>query len=164
MWAATRRGRLFISENADAVPQATVTYKRIDTPAQPLRFISGIAVDDNDRYHAFVSFSSYEAYTPGQPGHVFDVRYNPATGTATWTNISYDIGDQPVTDVEYDSASGDLYAATDFGVLRLVKGGSSWIPAATGLPPVAVYDLTLAAGKHSSERVIYAARTVAASG
>jgi len=157
MWAATRRGRLFISENADAEPQTSVTYKRIDTPAQPQRFISGIAVDAKDRYHAFVSFSSYEAYTPGQPGHVFEVRYDPATGTAAWTNISYDIGDQPVTDVEYDSASGDLYAATDFGVLRLVKGGTSWIMAAVGLPPVAVYDLTLAAGKHSAGRVIYAA-------
>ncbi len=29
--------------------------------------------------------------------------------------------------------------------------------AAVGLPPVAVYDLTLAAGKHSADRVIYAA-------
>jgi hypothetical protein len=155
MWAATRRGRLFISENADAEPGTAVTYRRIDTPSQPQRFISGIAIDELDRYHAYVSFSGYDAYTPGQPGHVFEVRYNPATGTATWTDVSHDLGDQPVTDVEYDSATGDLYAATDFGVLRLV--GTSWTAAADGLPPVAVYDLTLAAGKHSAERVLYAA-------
>ena len=64
----------------------------------------------------------YDAYTPATPGHVFEVRFNPVTGTATWTNLSYDLGDQPVTDVEYDAKTGDLYASTDFGVSRLVRG------------------------------------------
>ena len=155
MWVGTRRGRLFVSRNADAEPASAVSYARLDTPAQPRRYPSGIAVDPNDPNHAFVSFSGYDAYTPATPGHVFEVRANPTTGTATWTNLSHDLGDQPITDVAYDARTGDLYASTDFGVSRLVKGTSSWVPAADGLPPVAVYQLVLV--DNGSDRLLYAA-------
>ena len=77
MWVGTRRGRVFITQNADAEPASAVTYTRLDTPVQPTRFVSGISVDPADKFHAIVSFSGYEAYTPGQPGHVFDVHFNP---------------------------------------------------------------------------------------
>lgn len=72
LWAATRPGRLFISTNA-AAPASAVTFTRIDTSAQLGRFISGIAVDPKNPYHAFVSYSGYNAYTPKTPGHVFDL-------------------------------------------------------------------------------------------
>jgi hypothetical protein len=39
---------------------------------------------------------------------VFDVHYDSATGSATWTNISYDVGDQPITKVQFDKATGDI--------------------------------------------------------
>ena len=105
----------------------------------------------------FLSFSGFSAYTPAQPGHVFDVRFDPATGKATWTDLTFDLGDQPVLDVALDTATGDLYAATDFGVDRLVAGASSWITAADYLPKTAVYALTLASGKKAGDRVLYAA-------
>jgi hypothetical protein len=156
MWVGTRRGRLFISKNANAAP-ASVTYTRIDTDAQPRRYPSGVSVDRNDVNHAIVSFSGYNAYTPATPGHVFDVHYNPTTHTATWNDISYDLGDQPILDVAYDWATGDVYASTDFGVVRLPAGQTSWIVAADGLPSVATYGLTLTTGKKSTDRVIDAA-------
>jgi len=154
MWVATRRGRLFISQNIDAAP-AAVTFTRLDTAAQPRRFPSGISVDQNNPWHAIVSFSGFAAYTPGQPGHVFDVTFNGTT--ATWKDITYDLGDQPVLDVAYDTATGDVYAATDFGVARLVAGTTSWITAADGLPKTATYALTLVAGKNPGDRLLYAA-------
>jgi hypothetical protein len=157
MWVSTRRGRLFVSKNIDAEPASAVTYTRLDTPAQPRRFPSGISVDSNDPNHAIVSFSGFSAYTPSQPGHVFDVRFNPATGKATWTDLTADLGDQPVLDVALDSATGDIYAATDFGVARLVSGQSSWTTAASGLPNTAVYALTLSPGKKAGDRLLYAA-------
>ena len=49
--------------------------------------------------------------------------------------------------------TGDLYAATDFGVLRLPSGASHWESAGTSLPSVAVYGLTLSQSAH----VLYAA-------
>ena len=158
MWVGTRRGRIFVSQNASASNPDSVTYTRIDTPAQPRRYPSGISVDSSDPNHALVSFSGYDAYTPTTPGHVFDVRFDPGTGTATWTDISYDLGDQPVLDVAFDAATGDAYTSTDFGVNRLAKGTTTWIPAADDLPPVAVYDLTLTpGGNKTSDRVLYAA-------
>jgi hypothetical protein len=69
------------------------------------------------------------------------------------TPLSFDIGDQPVTDLVTDDQSGDLYASTDFGVLRLPSGAQSWQKAANGMPIVAVYGLTVAPGS----RLLYAA-------
>jgi hypothetical protein len=152
LWAATRLGRLFISTNADA-PAASVAFTRFDTSSTPGRFISGIAVDPKNPYHAFVSFSGYSAYTPTTPGHVFDVTYDPASGMASWKDISYNLGDAPITGIAYDGQQGGLYIATDFGVSLLQSGSTTWGPAAPGLPMVAVYSLTIS----SSGRVLYAA-------
>jgi hypothetical protein len=153
LWAATRRGRLFISKNADAADPATVTFTRIDTASQPRRFISGVAVDGSNANHAFVSFSGYNVTTPAQPGHVFEVTYDPTSGTPTWTDRSYNLADLPITGIARDNVTGDLYAASDFGVLILKAGSTTWAPAAGSLPPVAVYGLTL----DSNARVLYAA-------
>jgi hypothetical protein len=152
LWAGTRIGRVFISKNADADASA-VTFTRLDRANTPGRFVSGIAVDPADPNHAWISFSGYGAYTPESAGHVFSVRYNPTTHGVSWTDVSHNIGDQPVTSVVQDGDSGDLYAGTDFGVLRLPRGSSRWVEAAPGLPRVAVYGLTLAPSAH----VLYAA-------
>ncbi|HNP70755.1 MAG TPA: hypothetical protein PLO33_04970 [Kouleothrix sp.] len=156
LWAATRRGRLFISKNADAAKAADVTFTRIDTPNTPTRFISGIAIDRDNPNHAWVSFSGYDAYAQAAgtaTGHVFDVTYDPAAGTASWKDISFDLGDQPITDIARDQNTGDLFASTDFGVLYLTNGSSSWATAAPGLPPVAVYGLTVS----PASRTLFAA-------
>jgi hypothetical protein len=137
LWAGTRIGRVFVSSNADADASA-VDFTRIDGAATPGRFVSGIAVDPADPNHAWISFSGYGAYTPESQGHVFDVRYSPAAHSAAWTDITRNIGDQPVTAVAVNGENGDLYAATDFGVLRLPRGSSVWSEAAPGLPRVAV--------------------------
>ncbi len=142
LWAATRRGRLFVSTNADAADSTTVAFSRIDTSLQPKRFISGIAVDPKNPLHAFVSFSGYDAYTPTTPGHVFEVSVDAGTLVTTWRDLSANIGDQPVTGIAFDAVSGRVYAATDFGVaVRLASG--QWVPAASRLPPVAVYGIAL---------------------
>ena len=153
MWVGTRRGRVFLSKNANAAAASAVTYTRLDTPAQPRRFVSGIAVDPANVNHAFISFSGYNAYTPTTPGHVFEATYNPTTAATTWSNLSYNLGDLPITGLARDNVTGDLYASTDFGVAMLAAGGSTWVPAAGSLPPVAVYGLTI----DSNARVLYAA-------
>ena len=153
LWAATRRGRVFIATNATAEPASSVVFTRIDTSLQPNRFISGIVVDPGDANHAFVSFSGYTAVTPTQPGHIFDVHFHASTGTADWTEISSNLGDQPVTALALDDLTGSLYAATDYGAVVLRRGSAVWVPAAGSLPAVAVYGLTI----DSSARVLYAA-------
>ena len=153
LWAATSRARLFVSKNADAEPNSSVTFTRIDTPVQPTRFISGVAVDPGNANHAFVSYSGYNLATPTTPGHVFEVTFNPGGGTATWTDRSYNLADLPITGIALDASTGDVFASSDFGVLILKAGTTTWTPAAGSLPPVAVYGLTL----DTTARVLYAA-------
>jgi hypothetical protein len=156
MWVGTRIGRLFITTNANAANPSSVSFTRIDSSSTPTRFISSIQVDPANPYHAFVSFSGYNAYATAAgtaTGHVFDVTYNPGTGTATWKDISYDMGDVPVTSVAFDNVTGDLYASSDFGVAVLRAGTTTWVPAAPGLPNVTVYGLAIS----PSARLLYAA-------
>lgn len=150
LWVATRRGRVWISKNADAA-SANVTFLRLDTPSQPRRFVSGIAIDPANSNHAWVSFSGYEAYTPTTRGHVFEVVVK--NGSAVWKDLSSNLGDQPITGIARDNVTGNLYVATDFGVVMLPTGSTTWVPAGGDLPPVAIYGLTINAGA----RVLYAA-------
>jgi hypothetical protein len=158
LWAATSTGRVFISKNADADPANSVSFTRLDTLAtnDPGRFVSSIFVDAANPNHAWISYSGYNFNTPAQPGHVFSVTYDPGAGTATWVNLdggTGPMGDLPVTDLVQDSVTGDLYAATDFGVLRLANGTTAWTVAGAGLPMVEVPGLTIVPGS----RILYAA-------
>jgi hypothetical protein len=155
MWVGLRRGRVFVTSNADK-PNANVAFNRIDTSAQPERFVSGIAVDPTDPNHAFISYSGYNAYataTGTATGHVFEVHFDPTGNTATWTNIDHNLGDEPITGIALDSVTNNLFVSTDFAVNVLAPNSATWVPAANGLPPVAVYGLTL----DSVNRVLYAA-------
>ncbi|MDQ1741521.1 MAG: hypothetical protein QOE53_3173, partial [Pseudonocardiales bacterium] len=152
LWVAGRRGRLFVSKNADARAEQ-VSFDRIDTDDQPGRFISGIAIDPADANHAFVSFSGYDEATPDQPGHLFEVRYDPAKSSATWKRLDANLPDTPITDVAYDDMTGDLYIGTDYAILRRAGGETQWTQAASGLPLASVTNTVL----RSDGRVLYGA-------
>jgi hypothetical protein len=157
IWAATGTGRVFVSKNGDAAA-SSVTWTRIDTLAtnDPNRFVSSIYADPANANHAWISYSGYNANTPTTPGHVFEVTYNPGAGTATWTNLDGGVGpmgDLPTTDLVRDDVTADLYASTDFGVMRLANGSGSWTAAGGGLPNVEVAGLTIVPGA----RKLYAA-------
>ena len=113
------RGRVACSSQEHRRGPTQVTFTRIDTPSTPDRFVSGIAIDPADPNHAWVSYSGYGAYTPSDAGHVFEVTVQPRHQHSTWTDLSDNLGDQPVTGVAFNGATGDVYASTDFGVLRL---------------------------------------------
>jgi hypothetical protein len=160
LWAATRRGRVFISLNANAA-FGSVTFNRIDTASTPRRFVSGIVVDPKNAYHAFVSFGGYNEaaaadFPTAVPGHVFDVLFDPKTGKATWSSLDNGngpLGNIPINSLALDAKTNRLYAATDFGVLVSVGKSGMWRPAANGMPVVAVSGLTL----DSAHRVLNAA-------
>lgn len=155
LWAASSTGRVFISTNADAEPEGSVVFTRLDmsSAAAPNRFVSGISVDPGNANHAWISYSGYSASTPTTPGHVFEVTYDPTTQTATFVDKSSNLKDVPITDVAYDSVTRDLYASSDFGVYSQKAGATSWGLAAQGMPNVEVSGLTLVPGA----RVLYAA-------
>ena len=156
-WVATGAGRVFISANTDA-PAASVVWQRIDPhPAQansPSRYISSIYVDPANLHHAWISYSGYNVNTPAQPGHVFEVTWS-GTGNATWVDRSFNLPDFPITAVVRDDATGDLYASSDFGVMKLTHGTTAWVVVGSGLPNVEVAGLTIV--PNGSQRVLYAA-------
>jgi len=154
MWAATSAGRVFITDNANDAA-ASVVWNRIDPTAglnTPSRAISAIQVDPANPHHAWVSYNGYNVNTPAQPGHVFEVTWSGA-GPATWVDRSFDLPDFPITAVVRDDVTGDLYAASDFGVMRLANGTTSWTVAGSGLPMVEVPGLTIV----PNARILYAA-------
>jgi hypothetical protein len=157
LWAATRRGRVFVASNADNASAAAVTFYRIDTSSQPERFVSGIDVDPANPNHAFVSYSGYNAYATAAgtaTGHIFEVTYNPTTHTATWSgDLASNLGDQPITGIAVDWQTKTTYVSTDFGVFARRSGKTNWQKGGNGLPPVAVYGLSMNVGS----RVLYAA-------
>ena len=87
---------------------------------------------------------------------MFEVTYIQGANDATWTRIDNGAGglpDLPITDLVRDDVTGDLYAASDFGVMRLPSGTTTWGVAGTGLPRVEVAGLTIVPGA----RKLYAA-------
>ena len=154
LWVATGRGRVFISKNADAAAASSVTFKRLDSlpsaTSAPGRFVSGIYVDPANSNHAWISYSGYVFNTPSQPGHVFEVTFD-GTGDAKWSQIDGGAGglaDLPVTGLVRDDRRGDIYAASDFGVMRLGRGSTTWTVAGAGLPMVEVNGLTISKSGH----------------
>jgi hypothetical protein len=155
LWAATQPGRVFISKNADADPASAVIFTRLDSLAanDPNRFVSGIHIDPANPNHAWISYSGFDAATPATPGHVFEVTYDEGLGTATWTDLSFDLGDIPINDVARDDRTGDLYASSDATVYRLERDDEDWTLAGRGMPRVEVAGLTIL----PSSRKLYAA-------
>jgi hypothetical protein len=125
--------------------------------------VSGIDVDASNPNHAFISYSGYNAYAKAAgtaTGHVFEVTNHPRTHVATWSGdlaggdpSTGGLGDQPITGIAVDWNTGDVFVSTDFGVFVRKSGNTTWQPAAPGLPPVAVYGLTI----DVNARVLYAA-------
>jgi hypothetical protein len=124
-------------------------------PDEPGHFVRG---HNARRSRRFLRRRSHREHSSGPDGsHVFEVVYNAVSGTATWTSRDGSgdgfIGDLPVTSVVFDARTGDLYAATDFGVLRAAGGTNNWTLAAAGMPKVEVSGLTLV----TAARKLYAA-------
>ena len=148
LWVATSLGRVFVSRNADAVVPSSVQFTRLDSLAanDPPRYPTSIFVDPDDANHAWITYSGFNAKTPLTPGHVFDVRYNPANGQVAFTNLdgqkNNGFGDIPATSIVV-SAHGTLYVGTDFGVVQKQKNSPVWHRPAAGLPNVTVADLVL---------------------
>lgn len=152
VWVATGASRVFVSDNANAAASSVVWHRIDPATNDPSRYPSNIYIDPANPHHAWISYSGYNVNTPATPGHVFEVTWS-GTGTGTWVDRSYNLPDFPITALVRDDVKGDLYAASDFGVMKLSKGTTSWAVAGSGLPMVEVAGLNIV----PSQRVLYAA-------
>lgn len=167
VWAGTASGRVCIFKSADAANAAAASQSAVSdalsqTNTTPVRFISGIVIDPLDPNHGWVSNGGYNAGDPpsGQtnvPGHVFEVRWDGVSARAAFSSLDGSgagaLGDLPINALVRDDATGDLYAATDFAVLRRDAGSGHWPIASAGMPMVEVSSLAF----DQRTRVLYAA-------
>ncbi len=158
--------------NPTAPPEGSVN-------CSPDRHPNGIYPDPSNPNVAYIAYSGFNGATPGTPGHVFRVTItNGISGTptgATFTNLgveggtsafptSTNSGDLPINDIVMDDATGALYAASDFGVLKGTPGagGSFGWTVTPGMPRQEITHLAIVPGQRDacrscSIRLIYAA-------
>lgn len=162
LWAGTASGRVYIFKGADAADPSTASENEVSNtlvavPTTPVRFVSGIAIDPANPNHGWVSYGGYDSVNSTVPGHVFDVKWDGVSAHATFTSLDGSgdgaLGDLPVNSLVRDDLTGDLFVATDFGVLRRDSRTGHWHTAAGALPMVEVSSLAI----DSTKRVLYAA-------
>jgi hypothetical protein len=87
---------------------------------------------------------SFNQVTPDTPGHIFEVRYNPGSGAATFTRLDSGLGDLPVGTIELDERKDVLYGGTDFGLIKLrLDSRSGRIQPVPGIPTTTVPYLAI---------------------
>ena len=114
----------------------------------PVRWVSCVVADPLDENTAYVTFTGirYYDYLP----HVFKT----TDLGANWTDISGNLPDFPVNNIQIDPNLKDTYyIATDGGVFVSYNGGQQWDLMAPGMPIAPVLDLNI----HNPSRTLLAA-------
>src|SRR5581483_11834920 len=148
VWVGTNNGLVQVTQNAGQL--ASATFTNVTASPLPNRFVTDIAVDPNNSQRAIVVYSGFNANTPSTTGHVF-ITNNLG---ASWTNISGNLPDVPVTSVAINpNVANVYYIGTDIGVFRTADGGTTWSALSSGMPKVAVFMLRY----HNASKTLVAA-------
>lgn len=148
VWVGTGDG--LVQVTTDAGRLAGATFTNVTRGLLPNRYVTDIALDPGAQRRAFVTYSGFNASTPGTPGHVF---MTDDMG-ATWRDISGNLPDTPVNSIALDPLfPGTLFIGTDLGVFQTADSGSTWIRSGNGMPKVATFMTRY----HAATRSIVAA-------
>jgi uncharacterized protein (TIGR03437 family) len=148
VWVGTGDGLVQRTTNAGA--GANAIFTNVTKAPLPNRYVTDIALDASDPQRAFVTYSGFNLSTPATPGHVFMT----SDQGATWTNLSGNLPDIPVTSIALDPAlPNTVFIGTDLGVFQTTDGGVTWSRLNDGLPHVATFVVRY----HAASRSIVAA-------
>jgi uncharacterized protein (TIGR03437 family) len=148
VWIGTSDGNVQFTTNAGLL--ASATFTNVTKAPLPNRFVTDIALDPTNQQRAIVTFSGFNLSTPSTPGHVFLT----TDQGGTWTDISGDLPDVPVTSIALDPARANTYyIGTDLGVFRSTNGGANWVRLDNGMPKVATFMVRY----HEASGNLYAA-------
>ena len=112
----------------------------ICTALPPALLASEAAIDPNNKFTAYISFTSF---SPPAGQQIFKTT-NLNAPVPTWTPASSGIPQVPVSGLAIDPQdSNSIYAATEIGVYHSGDGGANWTPYGVGLPRVAVFDVKI---------------------
>jgi len=111
----------------------------------PNLWTTKVLASRDDAATVYVTFSGYRYGEDN--GHVF----KSTDFGATWTDISSDLPDIPINDIEKDQY-GNLFLGTDIGVLASLDEGANWQSLGENMPSVVVTDLFI----HENSEYLYA--------
>ena len=106
----------------------------------PLRYIGGVAIDASGNVYLGINGFS-RRFTEGEGAGVGHV-YSSADNGGTWSDISANFPDIPVSSVQ-SLPSGGLLAGTDLGVLYRAPSATNWQRVGTNFPLTVVMDVEL---------------------
>ena len=101
----------------------------------PNRWVTSVTADLESADAAYVTFSGYRF------GHVEGHIYHTSDNGTTWNDISGDLPDVPINDLNVNPVSQELYIATDIGTFRSSNFGETWKLLGIGLPNTVITDL-----------------------
>jgi hypothetical protein len=87
--------------------------------------------------HAYIAFSGFRQ--GDDAANIWETQ----DGGNTWVNVSYNMPNGPIENIEYDPRGNVLFAATDVGVFDRKDGDPNWYKISVGLPNVPMMDLQL---------------------
>lgn len=115
------------------------------TGSIPAKYIARAVIDPSNPSTAFVTLSGFNV-ADGQ--HIWKT---PNLGTTPFSPSGAGIPDIPVNAFVIDPLdSNSMFAGTDIGVYHSADGGVTWDPYGSGLPRVAVFDMSI----QNSNRVL----------
>lgn len=129
LWVGFDYGGLYRTANALATPPA---WKAIKGSSWPLRAVTRVTPHPSNANAAWIV----------QGGYGYPKIWSTVDAGTTYTDVTGDLPDLPVTDLVVDPGDTNvLIAGTDLAIWRSSDGGAHWTNFSDGLPYVAIADL-----------------------
>ncbi len=138
IFAGTDDGNIWITQNGG-------TNWNLISSSLPDFWVTKVLASRDDVNTVYVTFSGYRFGE--DDGHV----YKSTDAGANWIDISTNLPDIPVNDIERDRY-GNLFLGTDIGVLASLDEGTNWEVLGMNMPSVVVTDLNI----HEASEFLFA--------
>jgi hypothetical protein len=120
----------------------------------PLRPVLGIALDPRvpavDVPVGYAAVGGFNANTPTQPGHIFQVSCASSCSSFTWADKTGNLPDIPVDSIIVDpNIPQQVFAGTDFGLYYtsdITVASPVWNRFDNGIPHVMIWDMSIDRG------------------
>lgn len=140
IYAGTDDGKIWIGETSGD------NWTEI-TNGLPLAWVTRVKADPSNEDFVYATLSGFR-YNENE-GNIY---FSPDKGQS-WENITNNLVNAPVNDLEINTLTGAIYIATDVGVFILEEDSSEWSLLNTGIPNVIITDLKF----HEPSQYLYAA-------
>ncbi|MBX6325596.1 MAG: hypothetical protein IRY93_06130, partial [Chthoniobacterales bacterium] len=154
--AGTNDANVWIGFNLGTGVQAQANWVDVtgNNSVLPLRPVLGVALDPSvpavDVPVGYVAVGGFNANTPTQPGHVFQVTCASNCTSFTWADKTGNLPDIPVDSIIVNpNIPQQVFAGTDFGLYYtddITAASPVWNRFENGLPHVMIWDMSIDRG------------------